>query len=78
MESKNTDVEKSLFNQLEQKGIEQNQIPLFIKDLMSTISLDDSSDLLRINDRLHVLGWIDFELDYHTLQLTKAYIENEY
>lgn len=77
MESKNSDLEKVLFNQLEKKGIEQNQIPLFIKDFFNTISVNDSADLSQIENRLYILGWTDFELDYHTFQLTKAYIENE-
>jgi hypothetical protein len=32
---------------------------------------------LQINKRLHFLGWDDFEMDYHTLQLAKACFEAE-
>ena len=76
MKSKNLDIEESLFNQLKQKGIEQNQLPLFIKDLNNTLSVTNSLDLTEVNNRLYVLGWTDFEMDYHTFQLAKACIEN--
>jgi len=75
MQSENSDIGNTLFKKLEQKGIEKNQIPLFIKDLINTFSAKDISDLMQINNCLHVLGWADFELDYHTLQLAKAYID---
>lgn len=76
MKSNNLDIEESLFNQLKQKGIEQNQLPLFIKDLKNTLSVTNSLDLTEVNNRLYVLGWTDFEMDYHTLQLAKAFFES--
>ena len=34
-------------------------------------------NLLQINKGLHLLGWDNFELDYHTLQLAIACFEAE-
>ena len=34
-------------------------------------------NLLQVNQRLHLLGWDSFELDYHTLQLAIACFEAE-
>lgn len=76
MESKNTNIEKSLFNQLEQKGIEKDQIPLFIKDLINIFAIKDFYELLWINYRLHLLGWADFEIDSHTLKLAEAFFRS--
>jgi len=75
MNLKNSNLEEVLTKQLKKKGIEQGQMPLFIKNLVNTLSVGDSLDLSVVNNQLHVLGWTDFELDYHTFQLVKAYIE---
>ena len=77
MNLKNSNLKEVLTKQLKEKGIEQNQMPLFMKDLVNALSVSDSLDLSVVNNQLHVLGWTDFELDYHTFQLAKAYIENE-
>jgi hypothetical protein len=77
MESISTEIELSLMTQLEKKGIEQSMIPLFIRDLVGTVySASSLEDISQINDRLHLLGWIGIEMDYHTLQLAKACFEN--
>ena len=77
MNHKNPNLEEVLTKQLKEKGIEQDQMQLFIKDLAHTLSVANSLDLTEVNNRLYVLGWSDFEMDYHTVQLAKAYIENK-
>jgi hypothetical protein len=32
---------------------------------------------VQVNKRLHYLGWDDFDLDYHTLELAVAFFEIE-
>ncbi len=34
--------------------------------------------LTQLNHRLHHLGWDDFDLDYHTMQLAIACIEEDF
>ena len=68
---------QSLFERLEEKGVEKNLLPGFLRSLANTISNDPQMGILQVNERLHWLGWDDFELDYHTLQLAIASFENE-
>jgi hypothetical protein len=60
---------------LERKGIRQEIIPGFVRDLENTISLDPHISLKELNIKLHLLGWDDFELDDYTLQLVIASVE---
>jgi hypothetical protein len=76
MEFQNTEIEIILIEKLEKKGIERCGMPLFLKDLVASLSIYNSMNISEINNRLNLLGWTDFELDYHTYQLAKAYFEN--
>ena len=77
MDERSTDINKILTNELEGKGIENNILPRFIKDLAYSFQIDPSVSLSDVNDRLHFLGWNDVELDYHTLQLAIASFERD-
>lgn len=66
-----------LIQRLEKKGVEQTAIPGFIRNLANIISVTPHMNLREVNRRLHLLGWTDFELDDHTLQLTIASFEVE-
>jgi hypothetical protein len=66
-----------LIERLENKGMEPSIIHGFIRDLANTILFNLHMNLLQINKRLHLLGWDNFELDYHTLQLAIACFEAE-
>ena len=68
-------IEQTLINELQEKGINDEIIPRFIKDLAYSYEIDPSFSLSEINDRLHHLGWNDIELDYHTLQLAIASLD---
>ena len=67
---------QSLLERLEKKGVEKNLLPGFLRSLANTISLNPEMGILEANERLHWLGWGDFELDYHTLQLALAAFQN--
>ncbi len=64
-----------LMHRLEKKGIARKLIPGFLKILTSSLLPDPQMGLSQVNKRLQYLGWDDFELDYHTLQLAKACFE---
>ena len=75
MEEYTVDIKKILLERLENKGVESNIIPRFLKDLIN-LSLDDPFiSLFQVNNRMHLLGWNEVKLDYHTYQLAKAYFE---
>ena len=77
MDEHSKEIKKNLINELRGKGIENNLIPRFIKDLAYSFQIDLSISLSDVNDRLHFLGWRDVELDYHTLQLAVASFERD-
>lgn len=66
-----------LMHRLEKKGMEKNTILGFILSLKSCLLDNPNMNHLQINKRLQFLGWDDFELDYHTLQLAIACFEAE-
>jgi len=75
-EMNSVQIEKTILQQLEKKGIESKLIPRFIRDLTQSLHVDPSMTLPQINNRLQSLGWDNIEIDYHTLELIKACIEN--
>ena len=76
MDSYTIDIEKIFFRHLEKKGIGQVIIERFIKDLVNSKFDDPNITLNQVNSCLTSLGWEDTLIDYHTLQLAKAYLEN--
>jgi len=73
------DLRKALYRRLRDKGIEPRLIPGFIRIAANSLVIQSSSsaDLEETNRRLNFLGWNDFDLDYHTLQLLIAALETE-
>jgi len=65
-----------LMFRLEQKGIAKPLIPSLLRMLANFMVLNPDMDLLEVNTRLKYVGWDEFEIDYHTLQLAIAYIES--
>ncbi len=66
-----------LVERLENKGMARNTIFGFILSLKSCLVDNPNLNHLQLNNRLKFLGWDDFELDYHTLQLAIACFENQ-
>ena len=55
-------------------------LPMFITlgcNVSNNINYREETDLQDLNDRLRGLGWDEFELDDHTLQLIIANIEKQ-
>jgi hypothetical protein len=67
---------RTLIERLVDKGMEISSIPNYIKILANTLSANDPLSLPELNMRLESLGWDDFELDSHTLQLVMTVFEN--
>ncbi|MFC1495285.1 hypothetical protein ACFL6W_08395 [Thermodesulfobacteriota bacterium] len=70
------DIEKIFITHLEKKGIEQVVADRFIKDLINSKFDDPGTSLYQVADYLTNLGWEETIIDYHTLQLAQAYLEN--
>lgn len=70
-------IKKILFQRLEKKGINRNFVPGFIRCLANSFCDDPDMSLSQINRRLNYIGWDGIELDYHTLQLAIACLEDE-
>jgi hypothetical protein len=66
-----------LMQRLEKKGMAKSTILGFTLSLKSCLLDNPDMNHIQINKRLKFLGWDDFELDYHTLQLAIACFENE-
>ncbi len=66
-----------LTHRLEKKGIAKNTIPGFLWSLKSCLLDNPDMNHWQANERLQFLGWDDFDLDYHTLQLAIACFETE-
>ncbi len=66
---------KILITRLEGKGIRPDMVPGFFRDVANTISINPHPTLQELNSKLELLGWNDFELDDHTLQLVIANFE---
>ena len=67
--------EKMLIHRLELKGMGKSEIFGFIWSLKSCLLDNPDLNHLQTNERLQFLGWNDFDLDYHTLQLAISCFE---
>ncbi len=64
-----------LGDRLVDKGIAPGAIPAYIRDLLNITSMNTNLGLCEMNRRMERLGWDEFELDDHTLQLITAAFE---
>jgi len=66
------DLKKILIERFEKKGVESVLIPGLLKNIMAT--LKDRPDITHeeVSERLHYIGWNDFDLDENTLQIIIA------
>ena len=66
------DLKKILNERLEKKGVEPELIPGLLKNILA--ALRDRPDITHeeVSERLHYIGWNDFDLDENTLQIIIA------
>lgn len=70
-------IKKILVTRLKDAGLDNRLIPGFIRSVANSVFVAPHNNLWQINERLQYLGWDNFKLDYHTLQLAIAYFESE-
>ena len=68
---------QELFFRLESKGMKKDIIPSYIGSMRICLVNNPVINYLQLEKELQVLGWNDFELDYHTLQLAITCFETE-
>lgn len=66
-----------LMRRLEKKGLKERATMGFICSLKSCLMSNPDFNHAQLNNRMKFLGWNEFELDYHTLQLAIACFEAE-
>ena len=64
-----------LIGRLEKKGMESGEISGLIRDLTNAFLVNPHLDHLHLNDKLQLLGWNDFDLDYRTFEVAEACFE---
>ena len=64
-----------LIRRLKMKGMKQSAILGFVWSLKSCFLDNPDMNHLHTSQRMQFLGWDDFDLDYHTLQLAIACFE---
>jgi hypothetical protein len=64
-----------LIERLVKKGMGINSIPAYIRDLANANTNNQLLSRKDLNRQMQLLGWDDFALDDHTLQLIIANIE---
>jgi hypothetical protein len=65
-------IRAKLAERLAAKGIEDNEIDLFIKDVVRVVTHSPESNIETIKGQLLLLGWPDNYADYGTIQLIQA------
>ena len=66
-----------LMDRLEKKGMDPSVIPGFMRSLASTVLVNSTTNLVQVNDTLHLLGWDEIDLDYRTYELATVCLEFE-
>ena len=65
-------LKKILIERFEKRGVEPVLIPGLLKNILAT--LKDRPDITheQVSEKLHYIGWKDFDLDENTLQIIIA------
>ena len=68
-------VKQVLINRLKSRGLTGKEIAWFLKDFSNSVVNNPRVNEAQLQAWLGTLGWTDLELDYHTIELTKACFE---
>jgi hypothetical protein len=70
-------IKRTLIRRLENKGLESDLIPSFIRSLANSYVVNPQMSATQVNQKLQYLGWAGVDVDYHTFQLALACFEDE-
>ena len=65
-----------LSTQLKAKGLMDNEMNLYIRDILRTLKLSSTANLITMNNRLRLLGW-SYEVDGAIVDLVSACNEDD-
>ena len=65
-------IRASLDERLAAKGLQKNEMGLFIKDVIRIVNVSSGLNLETIKGQLQLLGWRDDYADYGIIQLIQA------
>jgi hypothetical protein len=71
------DLYRLLLDRLQQQGVNANEAPALLRDLSKILESKPGTDTTAINSKLHLLGWNGVTLDYQSLQLALAWMEQK-
>ena len=71
------DLKLLLIDRLKSLGMDPALIPAFLKALSKIIASSPGIDPAQANRKLHSLGWNEVAIDYHSLQIAIACLEQE-
>lgn len=64
-----------LLQRLRREGVTVPSMPLLLKDLKHCFTLNPAMECGELNNRIHLLGWGDLQVDYHICELARAAFE---
>jgi hypothetical protein len=71
------DLKTLLIDRLTSLGMDPALIPAFLKTLSKVIASSPGIDPAQANQKLNSLGWNEVAIDYHSLQIAIACLEQE-
>jgi hypothetical protein len=71
------DLKLLLIDRLKSKGIDPALIPAFLKALTSLIASEPGIEPAQATQKMHALGWNEVSINYHSLEIAKAFLEKE-
>ena len=66
-----------LAERLKRQGVEPQEMPGFLREMAKLLSVDPDLPPAAANQRLQYLGWKDVAVDYQSLQLAAACLQEE-
>ena len=71
------DLKLLLIDRLTSLGMDPALIPAFLRALSKVIASSPNIDPAQANQKLNSLGWNEVAIDYHSLQIAIACLEQE-
>ncbi len=66
-----------LAERLKRQGVEPHEMPGFLREMAKLLSADPDLPPAAANQRLQYLGWTDVTVDYQSLLLTAACLQED-
>ena len=70
-------LKQMLMNRLRARGMPDDHIASYLKTLEKLVKSEPGIETFRLNQKLHSLGWNEFSIDYHLLQIAIACFEEK-